>query len=156
MVQKIFSRFMLGAMRLKMTIFIEGNSLCRVAKNFQPFYVGGDATENDDFQRGKQCLQGYKKFSASIQRFSEFRDSLNSEILWIQRFSEFRDSLISEILWLHIFHGKCFQIHKKCCTQICLLFEKQTFDTPCFGSEPSVVTANHKIAKLICNTEPFP
>ena len=89
MVQKFFSRFMLGAMRLKMTIFIEGNSLCRVAKIFQPFYVGGDATENDDFQRGKQCLQGYKKFSASIQRFSEFRDSLNSEILWFQRFSDY-------------------------------------------------------------------
>ena len=82
--------------------------------------------------------------------------SLNSEILWIQRFSEFRDSLISEILWLYIFHGKCFEIHKKCCTQIGLLFEKQTFDTSCFGSKPSVVTANHNIAKLICNTEPFP
>ena len=31
MVQKFFSRFMLGAMRLKMMIFKEGNSLCRVA-----------------------------------------------------------------------------------------------------------------------------
>ena len=71
----------MGAMRLKMTIFTEGNSLWYGTKIFQPFYVGGDATENDDFQRGKQCLQGYKKFSASIQRFSEFRDSLNSEIL---------------------------------------------------------------------------
>ena len=65
MVQKFFSRFMLGAMRLKMTIFKEENSVCRGTKNFQP----------------------------------QFRDSLNSEILWIQRFSDFRDSLITYFSW---------------------------------------------------------
>ena len=45
---------------------------------------------------------------------------------------------------------------KDCCTQIVLLFEKQTFNTPCFWSKPSVFTAKHKIAKLLCNTEPNP
>ena len=33
-------------------------------KFFQPFYVGGDTTENHDFQRGTQRLQGYQKVSA--------------------------------------------------------------------------------------------
>ena len=54
----------LGAMRLKITIFKGGNSVCRGTKKFfQQFYVGGDTTENHDFQRGNQRLQGYKNFS---------------------------------------------------------------------------------------------
>ena len=62
-------------MRPKMAIFKEEKWLCRVPKFFrqvqlieklrkkchvgdQPFYVGGDATKNHDFQTGKQRLQG--------------------------------------------------------------------------------------------------
>ena len=62
---------MLGAMRLKITIFKGRNSVCRVAKNFQPFYVGGDTTENHDFQRGKQRLQCsiFYDFQKMTQRF---------------------------------------------------------------------------------------
>ena len=33
---------MLGAMRLKITIFKDGNSVCRGTKIFQPFSVGCD------------------------------------------------------------------------------------------------------------------
>ena len=49
-------------MRLKITIFKGRNSVCRVAKIFKSFYVGGDTIENYHFQKRKQRLQGYKKF----------------------------------------------------------------------------------------------
>ena len=54
----------LGAMRQKMAIFKEGNSVCRVQKIFRSHFIytknfqGGDATENRDFQRETQRLQG--------------------------------------------------------------------------------------------------
>ena len=73
---KIFSDFILstrrifrGAMRQKIAIFKERNSVCRVAKIFRSHFIytknfqGGDATESRDFQREKQRLQGSKFFS---------------------------------------------------------------------------------------------
>ena len=59
-------------MRQKMAIFKEGNSVCRVQKIFRSHFIytknfqGGDATENRDFQREKQRLQGTKFFSDLI------------------------------------------------------------------------------------------
>ena len=54
----------LGAMRQKMAIFKVGNSVCRVHffSGARILYSerenqGDDATENDNFQRGKQRLQ---------------------------------------------------------------------------------------------------
>ena len=55
-----FSDFARGAMREKMAIFKEGNSVCRGTKIFNGGDVahyqilrGGDARENGDFQRRK-------------------------------------------------------------------------------------------------------
>ena len=55
-----------GAMRQEMAIFKVGNSVCRVQIFFRSFHfifskkwtAGGDASENGDFQREKQRLQG--------------------------------------------------------------------------------------------------
>ena len=58
MVQKFF----MGAMRLKMANFKGGNCLCYGTKIFH----GGDATKNDNFQRGKVRVQGYKNFQHVI------------------------------------------------------------------------------------------
>ena len=52
-----------GTMRQKMTIFKEGNSVCRGPKILKDAAeLGGDASENGDFQRENQRLQGYKFF----------------------------------------------------------------------------------------------
>ena len=52
-----------GTMRQKMTIFKGGNSFCRDAKMYCRLMKnrGDDATENVNFQRRKQRLQGPKK-----------------------------------------------------------------------------------------------
>jgi len=59
-----FSRCMLGAMRLKMTIFTERNSVCRVAfyETNHRFFKGGDPTKNSNFQREKVGLLWSKNF----------------------------------------------------------------------------------------------
>ena len=71
-----FSDFDRGTMRQKMAIFKERNSVCRVQKHFRSHFIytknfqGGDATENRDFQREKQRLQGSKIFSDAFSVFS--------------------------------------------------------------------------------------
>ena len=59
-----------GAMRQKMAIFKGGNSVCRGYKFFRNGeIIGGDASENGDFQRGKQRLQGRKNFQINFDEF---------------------------------------------------------------------------------------
>ena len=59
-------------MRLKMAIFKEGNSVCRDAKMYCRLMKnrGDDATENVNFQRRKQRLQGPKNFKLNFDEFS--------------------------------------------------------------------------------------
>ena len=50
-------------MRQKMAIFRRGNSVCSGPNLFRNGeIIGGDASENGDFQRRKQRLQGTKGF----------------------------------------------------------------------------------------------
>ena len=69
-------------MQQKMSIFKGGNSVCRGPKifqgcemfklNFDDFFnerQGGDATENVNFQRRKQRLQGRKNFQLNFDEF---------------------------------------------------------------------------------------
>ena len=64
-------------MRQKMAIFKERISVCRDAKISRSFHFiflmknrGDDATENVNFQRGKQRLQGAKISSSILMSFS--------------------------------------------------------------------------------------
>ena len=57
-------------MRQKMAIFKVGNSVCRCTNFFRNGeIIGGDASENGDFQRGKQRLQGRKNFQINFDEF---------------------------------------------------------------------------------------
>ena len=60
-----------GTMRQKMTIFKGGNSFCRDAKMYCRLMKnrGDDATENVNFQRRKQRLQGPKISSSILMSF---------------------------------------------------------------------------------------
>ena len=57
-------------MRQKMAIFKGGNSVCMGTIFFRNGeIIGGDASENGDFQRGKQRLQGRKNFQINFDEF---------------------------------------------------------------------------------------
>ena len=45
---------------------MHSKNIFRAARAQLSFYLGGDASENGDFQMGKQRLQGYKNFPTKI------------------------------------------------------------------------------------------
>ena len=60
-----------GAILKKMAVFIKENALRPVENHDMESQkqLGGDASENGDFQRGKQRLQGRKNFQINFDEF---------------------------------------------------------------------------------------
>ena len=89
-----------GAMHQKMAIFTERNNVCRGTNFFAGAFIlyserneqlGGDASENDDFQSEKQRLQGYNCFQ-------ELSFYVQKELM--------NDSFQLCIFWFKISHGE--------------------------------------------------
>ena len=61
--------------------FRDGEIRLYLHKEFRAAELGGDASENGDFQREKQRLQGYNFFSGALIVYSERNEQLGGDAL---------------------------------------------------------------------------